>query len=713
MHFSNRGWIPINSCFVFVLLCTVASAQVEREYYSIRLDENLIGYSVVETGRIKRDGKELLQIKSEVALKFALLGKERRQLLQSQTVVTLNDHEPVSYRMTSKVNKVVGHVDADFTNGSATSWTYSEKRGESRTVKLPDDYIVLGSNNFAHWRRLLVAAQDRQKDGRVKLPVFVVDAGKVDSMEFQLQEAVELTVLGKARRCIPWLAEAAQLTAYADAETGALVRLDLPAQKTTIELTDESVVKLAQKAQAEELLARHFAKSNQLFDDLLKVRELTAKIDVQVIGSGVANDDGVLKTSMQSFDGRREKDRVKGTVKVVTKPYDSSNSPTFPQGSDTDEGELLTPSNFIESDDPAIVSQAKQLTKDCQTRWEALESIGGWVHKEITYTIADTPSAKLALTTRTGDCGPHSTLMVAMLRSVGIPSRLVGGLVYTPTFGGSFGQHAWVEVQMGESEWLAVDPTTGEFESLSATHIKLFEGVGGVIPTSVEVLSFAPSNRSIAMVPPKKARPLPWKLDRDYTFLYTKSGKELGRETFRIEKSTAGQPDGFTVSSNLNLRINLLTSLKSDTSLVVAANASPISFHRDMSALLQKTTIDCKFGKGSVAEEISGSKQLQRDVELPPGVFCFDNNFMGCFVLICSQLDLSANRPVTIRTFHPSSLQIIPLTLTPGKPTPIKIGEREVECYKCEVAPIKNTFWISTAGQFVKAQQGDLVIELK
>ncbi len=35
---------------------------------------------------------------------------------------------------------------------------------------------------------------------------------------------------------------------------------------------------------------------------------------------------------------------------------------------------------------------------------------------------------------------------------------------------------------MGADGWVAFDPTTGELESMSATHIKLFEGMGGVIP---------------------------------------------------------------------------------------------------------------------------------------------------------------------------------------------------------------------------------------
>ena len=41
----------------------------------------------------------------------------------------------------------------------------------------------------------------------------------------------------------------------------------------------------------------------------------------------------------------------------------------------------------------------------------------------------------------------------------------------------------------------------------------------------------------------------------------------------------------------------------------------------------------------------------------------------------------------------------------------IEIGGKEVVCFECEVSPIKNTFWISQDGRFVRAKQGNLVIE--
>src|SRR5262249_9054336 len=157
--------------------------------------------------------------------------------------------------------------------------------------------------------------------------------------------------------------------------------------------------------------------------------------------------------------------------------------------------------------------------------WEATLRIARWVHQEVRYTIADTPSARLALEKRAGDCGPHSTLTVALLRAAGIPARLVGGLMYSPSFGGSFGQHAWVEVHMGPDGWVTLDPTTGEYEQAGATHIKLFGGLGVVVPQSIKVVTFQPPNRVLNVTSPGKAKPLPWKLDRKYTFKFTQEEK--------------------------------------------------------------------------------------------------------------------------------------------------------------------------------------------
>jgi len=61
-------------------------------------------------------------------------------------------------------------------------------------------------------------------------------------------------------------------------------------------------------------------------------------------------------------------------------------------------------------------------------------------------------------------------LTVAMLRSLGIPSRVVGGIAYSNIYGWS--PHAWVEVWVNDS-WIPFDPAYGEYGWVDVTHIKL------------------------------------------------------------------------------------------------------------------------------------------------------------------------------------------------------------------------------------------------
>ena len=67
---------------------------------------------------------------------------------------------------------------------------------------------------------------------------------------------------------------------------------------------------------------------------------------------------------------------------------------------------------------------------------------------------------------KTGYCEHYATAMVMMLRTIGIPARLVTGFLATEwnEFGGYFtvrqrDAHAWVEVYFPQSGWITMDPT--------------------------------------------------------------------------------------------------------------------------------------------------------------------------------------------------------------------------------------------------------------
>jgi hypothetical protein len=95
-------------------------------------------------------------------------------------------------------------------------------------------------------------------------------------------------------------------------------------------------------------------------------------------------------------------------------------------------------------------------------------------------------SAREAFDRRSGDCSEHAILAAAMMRSVGIPSRVVAGIVHLR---GRFAYHMWIEVWSGGA-WYALDPTTGE-GSVDATHLKLSESAvpgGRIADLSIGVL---------------------------------------------------------------------------------------------------------------------------------------------------------------------------------------------------------------------------------
>jgi len=69
-----------------------------------------------------------------------------------------------------------------------------------------------------------------------------------------------------------------------------------------------------------------------------------------------------------------------------------------------------------------------------------------------------------------GDCNEHAVLFAALTKAVGIPVKVVLGVVYLD---GRFYYHAWNEVYLGK--WVPVDSTFGQMPS-DATHIKFIEG---------------------------------------------------------------------------------------------------------------------------------------------------------------------------------------------------------------------------------------------
>jgi hypothetical protein len=142
----------------------------------------------------------------------------------------------------------------------------------------------------------------------------------------------------------------------------------------------------------------------------------------------------------------------------------------------------LAPSVSVPSHDARIRTLAAEIASGSAPDAPSLISrLLEWIAGHIRQEAVDVFSALDVLETRRAECQGHSYLYAAFARALGLPTRVVNGLVYSEAHGG-FLYHSWAETLV-DGRWLAVDPTFGQL-GVDATHLKLLEGerLGDLVP---------------------------------------------------------------------------------------------------------------------------------------------------------------------------------------------------------------------------------------
>jgi transglutaminase-like putative cysteine protease len=133
----------------------------------------------------------------------------------------------------------------------------------------------------------------------------------------------------------------------------------------------------------------------------------------------------------------------------------------------------LRPSYSIQSSSPEILSLARRIMGSTTGRERQIRLVMDWMGDNIAKEPVDSFSALDVLSQKKGECQGHAYLYAALARSMGIPTRVASGIVYSGELGG-FMYHAWAE-SLVAGAWIAVDPTLSQMPA-DATHIKLVEG---------------------------------------------------------------------------------------------------------------------------------------------------------------------------------------------------------------------------------------------
>jgi Transglutaminase-like superfamily len=153
------------------------------------------------------------------------------------------------------------------------------------------------------------------------------------------------------------------------------------------------------------------------------------------------------------------------------------------------EAQYLISSDMVQSGNSEIAAFARQLSKGVTSEYEAVMAVTNWVADNIKYTFNPPQyDAAYTLATKSGNCQNFAHLSIALLRSIGIPARIVGGITLKNPWKvpiddrnsivQSMGQggHAWLEVWFPDLGWLPYDPQQSK-QFTSSRHIKQSHGI--------------------------------------------------------------------------------------------------------------------------------------------------------------------------------------------------------------------------------------------
>ncbi len=150
------------------------------------------------------------------------------------------------------------------------------------------------------------------------------------------------------------------------------------------------------------------------------------------------------------------------TVRAIRPTTNMSDKKDVSATADAPTDADLKPNNFIQSDDPRIVAQAKEAVGGETDPWKQAVALEAYVHRAMT--VADFSqafaTAAEAAQSRRGDCKAHAVYLAALARALKIPARVVIGLVYMP-HSQTFGGHMWTEIYVG-GRWIPMDATLGK-----------------------------------------------------------------------------------------------------------------------------------------------------------------------------------------------------------------------------------------------------------
>ncbi len=686
--------------FALCITLPLAAQQPEavERTYAIRSGGRVIGYQI-EREEAARDGERAV-------VRFAVRSLVKLELL-SQSFEQRADH--------------VWILDAD--SRATLRLSGAMTAGEQRTpctARLTDAGFVLEGGPVFDPARVVISPEYRwlaergpkAVGAKVEIDYFLPELGGAQKTVVEFTGEREVTVLGKptATREYAFSMDAigTSFTLNVDPTNHQVVRSEIPAIGMVVELALPATVERIERV---DLTSGILAQTNLEYIDPSQLTYLRVRATIDATAAVTLEG---LTVPGQSFAGTVKDGVVDGVFEIRPARIDGAGAPPFPVPESTfaapELQKYLLPEENIESDHAGIVAKARELAEGATDCFAALERLSRWT-SEIPYVIPGGGSAARTFELRAGECGGHSRVLAAMLRSLGIPARTPMGGMYVPLYGGCFAQHMWTEVWLGERiGWLPVDCTAGQLTYIDAGHIRLSEHLTAFRPRTVEVLDHEPKVAHVAGT--RREDAFPWQPGETWTYVYRRGGETLGEEKVTYRGAQEGGGHLFETAVDL-----LGGSFVENGRTVVGKDGRLVRLHIERKAGKTTTTFDASLGAaGAKVVRKHGEETSEQDVATDADSFVLHNNNTAHFAILLSRLVLPADGEVRVRMLHVEQRSPMPMTLRLTGRETITIGGTDIEArvVSVSIVGVAFTLHVDDRGRLLRFTQGDSVtIELR
>lgn len=472
---------------VTIALFPVMSGEDEgKVYYAIEINGVLCGYTELEETKMEEDGKIYKNEDVKIFIMLSLFGSEFNTKMNFISLV-----DPVTkkcIRMNGEIEqgKVKINIDIEIKDGKAVY--RSTLGGGPKTIELGPDVLFGSDEVFKNLRKEFL----ENNASEASFDILEAMESEVQNSTFKKIGEEKVDAAGRTYNAI--------IVQQNNNKTGVTIKywvapglddyVKFETQNRKVYRTDHTVV---DKIKVASMDGSILTKTNKAISDVQALSYMKLKVNIQPTGVNLKKED--LNVPGQKFEGTVKDNLIDGILEISHKKYSGENAPAFPPDYGKDEllKKYLIPSDRIQSDDPLLIKEAENITKEARDSWDAAKKLSKWVAEKIHYAIPGGGTARGAYDMRAGECGAHSMLLAAFCRAVGIPARVVFGGMYVPNKGGAFGQHAWNEIYMGSAGWIPVDATAFETDYIDAGHIRICEHIfaaSSFNAKSIEILDY-------------------------------------------------------------------------------------------------------------------------------------------------------------------------------------------------------------------------------